>query len=284
VQVPDADHRRAAQRLQRSTYEQTTVRCWCSCDRDGQTRRTERIFGLWKTGVGIGDAGPELNASPFFLASNGTTRWTSRRASSGVHPFTEAERHQYMVVYPRTMTEKTSEPSRARAARRRSTEKTALGERQFASLESSVIVAEPAGAIGARSNSLVRDSSSATRTHFSRELVELPGKTSVLDDVAVLRPAPPAQGEQLGASRPRDLELEPVRHRARASGPFTVRKPRSSLTRTRTTRSDRAGNQRPLGEHQQRPVTRTSLPRLPNPKARYTTRSGRTNSTKSGSA
>jgi hypothetical protein len=85
----------------------------------GKPALPTEIFGLWKTGVGIGDAGPEslVNASPFFLP-NGA--WVGLPTSGTVNqdfstvtgvfavfvPFTEAGTPpKYMVVYPRTMSE-----------------------------------------------------------------------------------------------------------------------------------------------------------------------------------
>ena len=83
----------------------------------GKPALPTEIFGLWKTGVGIGDAGPEslVNASPFFLANGAFTGFTSGqpvdfKTLTGVFavfsPFVEAGTPpKYTVVYPRVMTE-----------------------------------------------------------------------------------------------------------------------------------------------------------------------------------
>ncbi|GMV18034.1 MAG: hypothetical protein HS104_25485 [Polyangiaceae bacterium] len=85
----------------------------------GKPAGASEIFGLWKTGVGIGDAGPEnlVNASPFFLPNgaftglptNGTTAvdfTTLTGVFSVFIPVTEAgSPPKYMVMYPRAMSE-----------------------------------------------------------------------------------------------------------------------------------------------------------------------------------
>lgn len=85
----------------------------------GKPAGVSEIFGLWKTGVGIGDAGPEslVNASPFFLPNgaftglptSGTTAvdfTTLTGVFSVFIPTTEAgSPPKYMVVYPRAMSE-----------------------------------------------------------------------------------------------------------------------------------------------------------------------------------
>ncbi|MCC6897771.1 MAG: hypothetical protein IT377_02290 [Polyangiaceae bacterium] len=85
----------------------------------GKPAGSKEIFGLWKTGVGIGDAGPEslVNASPFFLPNNAFvglpttgTDAVSFKTVSGVFavfvPSTDGgTAPKYKVVYPRTMGE-----------------------------------------------------------------------------------------------------------------------------------------------------------------------------------
>lgn len=85
----------------------------------GKPAAATEIFGLWKTGVGIGDAGPEslVNASPFFLPNNAFTGLPTNgttavdfKTITGVFsvfiPFLEAGTPpKYMVVYPRAMSE-----------------------------------------------------------------------------------------------------------------------------------------------------------------------------------
>lgn len=85
----------------------------------GKPAGTKEIFGLWTTGVGIGDAGPEglVNVSPYFLANNAFTGLPTDGQTavdftsvSGVFavfvPFTEAGTPpKYVVVYPRTVSE-----------------------------------------------------------------------------------------------------------------------------------------------------------------------------------
>jgi hypothetical protein len=85
----------------------------------GKPAGATEIFGLWKTGVGIGDAGPEglVNASPYFLPNgsfsnlptNGTTP-VDFKTISGVFsvfsPFVDGGTPpKYMVLYPRAMSE-----------------------------------------------------------------------------------------------------------------------------------------------------------------------------------
>jgi len=85
----------------------------------GKPAAPSEIFGLWKTGVGIGDAGPEslVNASPFFLANNAFTGLPTNgttavdfKTVTGVFavfiPSLEAgSPPKYMVTYPRSMAE-----------------------------------------------------------------------------------------------------------------------------------------------------------------------------------
>ncbi|MFO0565482.1 MAG: hypothetical protein U0263_07455 [Polyangiaceae bacterium] len=85
----------------------------------GKPAAPTEIFGLWKTGVGIGDAGPEslVNASPFFLPNNAFTGLPTDgltpkdfKTITGVfavfQPFVEAGvAPKYTVVYPRAMSE-----------------------------------------------------------------------------------------------------------------------------------------------------------------------------------
>jgi hypothetical protein len=83
----------------------------------GKPGQPKEIFGLWTTGVGIGDAGPEglVNLSPYFLPSNSFTGLTAGvtkdfTSVTGVFavyvPFTEAGTPpKYVVVYPRSMSD-----------------------------------------------------------------------------------------------------------------------------------------------------------------------------------
>jgi hypothetical protein len=83
----------------------------------GKPGLPKEIFGLWATGVGIGDAGPEglVNLSPYFLPNNSFTGLTNGviqdfTSVAGVFavyvPYTEAGAPtKYLVVYPRLMVE-----------------------------------------------------------------------------------------------------------------------------------------------------------------------------------
>jgi hypothetical protein len=81
----------------------------------GKPALPTEIFGLWATGVGIGDGGPEslVNASPFFLSGGAFSGLTSGQnvnfnSVSGVFAvFVPAvdggTAPKYKVIYPRTM-------------------------------------------------------------------------------------------------------------------------------------------------------------------------------------
>jgi hypothetical protein len=101
-----------------NAYEQTTGPLLVQlAGVTGKPALPGEIFGLWLTGVGIGDAGPEglVNLSPYFLANSsftGLTQGVNTDFSSvtGVFalfvPVVEAGTPiKYVVVYPRTMSE-----------------------------------------------------------------------------------------------------------------------------------------------------------------------------------
>ncbi|MCC6668346.1 MAG: hypothetical protein IT375_31670 [Polyangiaceae bacterium] len=103
-----------------STYEQTHGPVLIQLSAvSGKPAAVKEIFGLWKTGVGIGDAGPEavVNASPFFLPNGafvglpttGTDTVNFKTVSGVFSVFVPGAdggaAPKYKVVYPRSMSE-----------------------------------------------------------------------------------------------------------------------------------------------------------------------------------